>query len=71
MLPSVHRRLSRPNNNQIRGPATLDRGSVTAWLGRMRAMRDACQPAIGFNASVYDEPGLQWVSTISTRAPAY
>ena len=53
--------LPSPNDKQIYGPGRLDEASVSGWLQRMREMRTACQAAIGFNASVYEEPALRWV----------
>ena len=48
---------------QIKAPAALDGASVAAWLGEMRAMRAACQSAIGFNGSAFAEPALAWTRT--------
>ena len=55
--------LPRPNPKQIYGPAQLDAATVSGWLARMRQMRSECQKSIGFNASVYDLPGLKWAQT--------
>jgi hypothetical protein len=55
--------ISKGGNAQIKGPANVDKASVSAWLSSMKIMRKACQQYIGFNNSAFEVPELKWTQT--------
>lgn len=53
--------LGHGGNAQIRGPVSLTKAGIGAWMAEMKAMRTACQGAIGFDGSAFEVPELKCV----------
>jgi hypothetical protein len=50
-------------NSQIKGPAAVSPAAIAAWVAEMKAMRTACQAAIGFDGAAFEVEELKWTQT--------
>eukprot|EP00662_Eupelagonemidae_sp_cell21_P023542 gene23542-58540_t len=48
---------------QISAPTSFDQPALDEWMSNMKAMRTACQQAVGYNGSAFEVPELLWTQT--------
>jgi hypothetical protein len=54
---------SHAGNAQIIAPKDLSAAGIAKWMASMKAMRTACQAAIGYTGEIYDVEALKWTQT--------